>query len=661
MGRKAPFGGRVDNLLGAVVLMLLAVFMLARPQSGLVPFPEFLLSPLFAAVVFAGLVSGFMWPQSRLTMPRGELTPFHACLITGLAVLVALPMSVGPLTAWWDVSGYMDSQTYDLDAHLIATGELPQGDGFVMPLYQYGMAALYYTFGHFFAVQQVVNLAFALTTIVLLTATAWELFRDRVGVVVVAVLAATTTQLRAFITHTQIENWYVPLVAACVYAWARYRNRPIASRVAVLGLLVGLALNCRTQGAFFFALLCLAPVFIAGLPWNRRIVHVLAAGLIAGATLIPWSVRNYVYEGRFSPASEQATIGLLFNHREVGFYGIRWDLHSWRAVLEKYEREIPDMAARYEAIRRDGLRNTFGDPAWLARAVYWRSLAFYGLLPPGIWMPSGPEPTNWAQAWPGYVYWGFTSLCLITISALGVIRRPNRTTGFLALGIAGNLAVLVFASNSDPRMSFPVLPLHILLAAAVFAPVRAPDAGAMMTTRPRRARRLPIAVGAIATVVLTVAFCRTVIGKPHAYRALQEPALLVSASAFEQRRAETSAYSLVEPAQLANVADLPPPGSRVRMRVRLSNYMLPPKWAGQFDYLPRFATDPTREVYYYACADGCSGTAVGAYWIGVTYFGAVAPTIVREGDWVTIAGRVLDPQPKPRWLLLWVHAETVAP
>jgi hypothetical protein len=142
---------------------------------------------------------------------------------------------------------------------------------------------------------------------------------------------------------------------------------------------------------------------------------------------------------------------------------------------------------------------------------------------------------------------------------------------------------------------------------------------------------------------------------------LQEPALLVSASAFEQRRAETSAYSLVEPAQLANVADLPPPGSRVRMRVRLSNYMLPPKWAGQFDYLPRFATDPTREVYYYACADGCSGTAVGAYWIGVTYFGAVAPTIVREGDWVTIAGRVLDPQPKPRWLLLWVHAETVAP
>jgi 4-amino-4-deoxy-L-arabinose transferase-like glycosyltransferase len=653
-GRKAPLRRRVDNLLRAGAVLLLAVFMLARPESGLSPFPRFLLSPLFAGVALAGFVAGIMWRSPDRAAAVGEMRMWHTWAIVAIAVLVALPAIVRPLVTWWDISGYMDSHTYDHDAHRIATGEAPQGNGFVMPLYQYGMAVLYYAFGHFFAVQQVVNLLFALLTVALLVLTAWELFRDRIAVIVVAVLASTTTELRAFVTLTQIENWYVPIVAACLYAWARYRSRPIASRIAVLGLLVGIGLNCRTQGAFFFALLCLAPVFVARVPWRQRIAQVLIAGTVAGGTLIPWTLRNYVYEGRFSPASEQATIGLLFNHRNVGFYGLRWDLQSWQDVLAEYERTIPDRAARDAAIRRDALGNTFGDPAWLARAVYWRSLAFYGLLPPGIWAPDGPEPTNWAEALPGYVYYGFPSLCLITLSVFGLIRRPDRTTAFLALGILANLAVLVFASHTEARISFPVLPLHMLLAAAIFAPARSPDNVAAAHWRdPRRPRRLPIAVVAVAAVLLTLAFARMVIGREHAYRPLREPALLVSPSAYEQRRAETAAYTFVYGSRLANANDLPRPGSRIRLRVRLTNYMLPPKSAGAVPYLPRFATDPERETYYYAAAEG------GAHFVGVTYFGAVAPTVVREGDLVMIEGRVLDAVPS-LGLPLWIHAETVA-
>jgi hypothetical protein len=81
--------------------------------------------------------------------------------------------------------------------------------------------------------------------------------------------------------------------------------------------------------------------------------------------------------------------------------------------------------------------------------------------------------------------------------------------------------------------------------------------------------------------------------------------------------------------------------------------MLPPKSAGAVPYLPRFATDPERETYYYAAAEG------GAHFVGVTYFGAVAPTVVREGDLVMIEGRVLDAVPS-LGLPLWIHAETVA-
>jgi hypothetical protein len=440
-----------------------------------------------------------------------------------------------------------------------------------------------------------------------------------------------------------------------LYAWARYRSRPVASRIAIVGFLVGVGLNCRTQGAFFFALLCASPLAVANLPWRRRLAHVMLAGVVAAATLIPWTLRNYVYEGRFSPASEQATIGLLFNHRDVGFYGLRWDLRSWHDVLAEYERRFTDRAARDAAIRRDAVRNTFGDPAWLARAVYWRSLAFYGLLPPGIWAPQGPQPTNWAVEWKAYVYYGFPALCFLTISLLGLMRRPDRTTGFLALGVVANLAVLVFASQTEARISFPVLPLHMLLAAAVFAPVRAVrDVPAVRPDGARRARRMAVVL-AVATVLVTLFFSRMAIGRHHAYRALREPSLLVSASAFDERRAATVGYQLIDVEQLDRPAGLPTPGSRVRIRVRLTNYMLPPKSAGAVAYLPRFASDPTREIYYYAAAEGSP------HWVGVTYFGAVAPATVREGDLVMIEGRVLDGKASGALSVpLWIHAETVA-
>src|SRR5262249_34077269 len=41
-------------------------------------------------------------------------------------------------------------------------------------------------------------------------------------------------------------------------------------------------------------------------------------------------------------------------------------------------------------------------------------------------------------------------------------------------------------------------------------------------------------------------------------------------------------------------------GRVVRLRFIVSNYMMPPKFAGRVGYMPAFSTDPNGDTYYYA-------------------------------------------------------------
>lgn len=633
-----------------VLLAALAALVLWQPESSM-PFDlSFFARPLVLGIAALGMVLGYR----RLTLlPAWAIASRGAAIAVVIgAVLVSLPGTLTAVVQWWNISGFMDSHMYDIDAHRIATGEAIEGNSFVMPLYQYGMASLYYVFGHFFFVQQLANVLWLTAFVVLLTLAAYELFRDVRAAAVMAVVAALTSQFRLFVKITQIENWYLPLVAAILFAWTRYRSVPTLRRAVWLGVAIGLAFNCRSQGAFFFAVMCLAPMIHRDLAWRARFAHTVVIGVIVGASLIPWSTRNYIYEGRFEPSSDQASIGLLFNDHRVGFYGIRWDLYSWQRVLEEYEAKFPDKNERFAAIRRDAIANTIGSPLWWSRAFGWRTLSFYGLLPPGVWGVNGVEPTDWAKEWRGYVYNGLVPLILIGLSLLGLLRRPTRDAWFLGAAIFANLAVMLVASQREARISFPVFPLHVLLGLALvlpFAPTQPPGAAA-----PRR--RLPVVryglVGLAAALVL-VAVLRISVGRNNSYAPLMESALVQSGSAIDAHRASGLEYRDVDAATIAS-GPAPAPGERIRVRLRLTNYMLPPKSAGWVDYLPRYASDPAREQYFYA------RTEDGVHYLGVTYFGAVATGRVRENDLVTVEGRVLDGQPVPLLKLpFWLHAEAI--
>jgi hypothetical protein len=644
--------GDPRRLVTVIVLLAIAVMVLWNPQSGTELSPRWLLPPEALSLIPIGVLVGVVGRRWRGAMPAATTVRHLPLIIVAAFVVLALPGTVAPVAEWWNISGYMDSQMYDIDAHRIATGDAVQGNAFVMPLYQYGMAALYFVFGHFFFVQQVANIAMQLAFVALLILAAWRLFGDYRAAVLMGIMTALTFQFRQFVKITQIENWYVPLVALIIFTWTRYRSRPSLARAAALAVAIGLAFNCRSQGAFFFAWMCLAPLVQVGASVRTRLAHTAVIGAIVAATLLPWSLRNYVYEGRFSPSSDQATVGLLFNDHRVGFYGLRWDLYSWQIVLAEYEAKYPDKNERFQAIQRDAVANTVGDPAWWARAFGWRSLSFYGLLPPGVFAPTGVIPTDWSVEWRPYVYNRITSLALIATSLLGLVVRPGRDSLFLFGAIFANLAVMLFGSQTEPRISFPVLPLHMLLALSAIFPFTRAGAEPVMPRRTGSWLTSPYLVTTAALVPLCM-MAWILVGRPNRFAPLMEDAIVVAPTAIEAHRLRSGDYTDIDAAQIA-AGEVPAPGSRVRIRVRVSNYMLPPKSAGAVDYLPRFASEPEREQYFYApLADG---TKV----LGITYFGAVADRQIREYDHVTVEGRVLDGKPVPLLNIpFWLHAEAI--
>ena len=621
--------GRKQRTLEAALIVGLA-FVIRRPAA-------FHLSsewPLLAVSVLAALWINRPAAHRVRAYVRRCWEGISIGRVIAIGVVISLPGLLLPLARRWDMSGFYDAQQYDRDAHWIATWTVPAGNSFVMPLYQYGMAFFYLVFGHFFYVQQVVNVLMAILTVVLLGLTAWNLFRRKGAVAIAVLVGALLDELHMFLDMTQIENWYVPAIALTVWTASWYWRSPSTRHAAALGLAAGLAFNIRSQGIFYFAVLCIAPWFVTGLTRASRARHSLVAALVVALSLLPWSLRNYVVDGRFTPSSDQGTVALLFNHPQVGFYGLRYDLAPWWTIYGQYERQYPDKSVRFRIMRQEFIRNLKADPARHARAVFWRSLAFYGLLPPGILDPAGPRATDWAVQWRPYVVGRFMALFFLAASLVGIVRRPGRLTAFLALCILGNLGVLFFASQNDRRICYPVLPLHLFLAlCAAFPPALVAGDNDTVLGFPRDERTRRGLARLVTGLLVFFGFAYVTFGRFNQWAPLREKAVVVEPTTTIDRS--------TRPLNRIIRLDLPVRvGERVRLRALVTNEQLPPKNDTDRREVPWFAAHPRRETYYHATVVGPGGT------VGVTYFGAMLGSPLREGDLVEIEG-VLLVTPKP--------------
>lgn len=607
---------------------------------------------LFAALAAAAGIAAFRLcahPLGHAFRERMENPQTLRLAIAALAAFAFLA-ALEAVVRHWDVPGWGDSIMYDWISHQIALGVMPAGHSYYMPVYQYGMAALYYVFGHFYFVQQLGNLALAPVTVVLLCMSARNIFRSPWAVLLVGAMGASDDVLRHIPYLPQIENWYVPALSSAVFAATNYFRSPSIRNLALLALAAGLVFEMRAQAAFFAAFLLLAPLFLRDMRLALRLRHFAVLGVIFAATLLPWTLRNYSVDGRFSPVGTQGAQHIARSNTDVTFYGIRRDLAPPAPVIEGDEK------SRNEAAEHTAFERVFGHPSVLIRAAPWRVLAFYGLLPPGVWDTAGVRPTDWRREGPEYLLRVFPVLCLIGASGLGLLLHPGRATLFLLGAIVSNFAVAFFVGFGEPRLSFPVHVLHVLLgAAAAFVP-RLEFAGlAMPQSPPWRWRRV---VALVCGLFLLAAGLHATLGRAYALRELTGRPAAYDPDA-------TIAAALPDLAALAPPKLLGPkfagvsahPGDRVRAVVLLTNDQLPVKYyAFPMPDYPDFTADPKTPIYYRTfLLDPAGGTDFYYFrQIGIDVSGAVFDRPLHENDVVETEGEVLGVGDTG---LVWLHAD----
>lgn len=627
-----------------------------------------------AATIFVGGLLALIMLRNR-PMPDVEslCRPWFNTGVLTLCLLAVIATAAPVLNAW-DQPSWSDASTYDRLAHAIAVGDLPAGRSDYMPVYQFGSGALYWAFGHFFFVPQVVNLGLSAVTVLLIALSARSLFQSAGAGLVAGLLASSHDYLRYTPNMMTIENWYVPALALALYCAVRFLTAPTALKAVLLALAVGLLFGIRVQGAFFCAFLILTPLFASQLSIGNRLRYCVVAGIVFVATLTPWTVRNFIQDGRLSPGTTQAAGQMVYTTDARPFYGIRRGFGT-EEIRREWTEKYPDPEERKAAMSRHGWLLPLTDPklVWL-EAVPWRALAFYGLLPPGVWDNDGVRPTNWRTEGLAYALQVGPVGMLLLASLIGIIYvRPHRMAVFLLGTIGANLAIIVFAGFSEPRVSYPVFPMHMLLAAVPFALLGARPAFGSTATGETKTRWYPVAAGTI-SIGAFIAFAlvsRALFGGAYAYRPLTAETV-VDPSIRIDRAIPDLTCNPAPAGEVSKEGDFRVIPKRVRMRVIATNYHLPVKYYGlsssdsgtALKGYPKFASSAAQPIYFEArlAPNSCPGLSNRAdkVIVGLAVEGARTNQRLREGDLIEFEGVLQAESVTERVHWYWIAAKSVS-
>jgi hypothetical protein len=640
---KSFFGAMRLVLLAAVALVLLVR---GAPHNNPAVYAVFehygfvgLLVAVVAVIGFGGLAGGWLAARGQLPGIVSALTEPRRLrwALAGFALL-ALLAALEQVVRYWDVPGWGDAIFWDRIAHLIARGDLPQGHSYYMPVYQYGAGLLYRLFGHAFAVQQVANVLWAPVTVIALCMAARLVTRDAWVVLIVGALASTQDYLRYTPHVMQIENWYIPILALALWAALRWRVKGGTWAAVGLGALAGLAFETRAQGAFFVTLLLLAPLVLAcGLSWRRRIYATAIAVAVFCAVLTPWTIRNGLVDGRWSATGTQGVVHMVVATDSRTFYGIRRDLGG-AEVSAEWKVRYPDVGERQRAMASHVINHLFTQPSEVASGAAWRSLAFYGLLPEGVWAAGGPQPTDWRATGKTWLLRNLATLCILLAAGLGLAVRRDRTGLFLLAGVLANMVPVLVVGFTEARLHYPVLCLLFLMTGMGLGGRK--DGETLVLVRSPKGRR--VLFGAALAGMAGLAAVDIAVDVP-LFRPVQEPLLRVG----EVPPSDAAASDLTPRLRATGVSGAPAPGLSTGMSVRvtaaMTNHHLPVRWyAETVQGFPVFASDPSQPAYFRGIVVGSDG---GYEWgvssqVAVRLASAVADGILVEDDIAEIEGRV---------------------
>jgi 4-amino-4-deoxy-L-arabinose transferase-like glycosyltransferase len=303
-----------------------------------------------------------------------------------------------------------------------------------------------------------------------------------VGVVLVGLIATRLAGSRAGLAAALIAACYPPLVWISAYAYSeaiawpiglavvwvfdrRAADRSGVSSVLAAGALTGAAILIRPGMIIFLALAAL------WLMIRRAPSRALAFAVAAVFVVAPWTIRNYLHEGRFvAVASEGGVTFWTGNHPHAIGEG---DL----AANPELKRDALVLRAQHPTLTEDEMERVYYHEAfgWIG-AHPWRWLAleirkiFYLVVPIG----------------PSYRLHSFRYLAasllsyglLLPAAVIGFWRaRPRRGTvpGLWLLGGSAVLMCLIFFPQE--RFRIPMIdPVLVVCAACSVAGVRQGDA-----------------------------------------------------------------------------------------------------------------------------------------------------------------------------------------
>jgi len=305
------------------------------------------------------------------------------------------------------------------------------------PFYPFFLAAVYGVCGHSHLAVEVVQAAVGSGTAVLLYGLGLRIWPA--AALPAGLLAAVYGPLAASAAEVMSETWFTFWLVLAVFLLSA------PGRWGALlggGVAIGLAALTRPVGLLLWPAFALVALRASPRQGLRRSLWV---GLALAATLLPWTVRNYLVHGALVPISTHG-----------GF------------ILARSNSELPDW--RQERGWGIGQETFVQYPTEIERDHHWRQqgLAFIAAHP-GTYLRLSAE--RFLRCWyffePGYNFW-FT--LILPFFVLGLWRCGGRE-GFLFLSvlIALSLAAFSLVLYGSVRFRLPLEPFFILFAAAAGA------------------------------------------------------------------------------------------------------------------------------------------------------------------------------------------------
>lgn len=380
-----------------------------------------------------------------------------------LALILLVPVQPGSDAGWYLTRAFTLLESGSYSENGLYTAYWPIGyPGFLSLLFKIN--------GPSVLAAQVANLIFASASFWLLYALAKRLFADESGARLAVLLLTLYPNQIAYVPLLLTEHMYTcVLLLGCLVLLVRKRW----SSVVIAGFLFGLATLVKTQTIVVAPVLALFAGYHRGSahPLLGALIKAVVVGVIALATVSPWTYRNYQVFGTFILVSTNGGMNMLIgnNPSVVGGYAI--------SVSED---DPLVKAARFSAADQVAADRRARELAWAW--IMENPAQFLSLVPKKVfrlWAPDGEGEWEYQRGAPSYEQniWAFQTvrianqcfyLAILVLSAGAFVRLVKRRAApelFLGFVLAGLTTIQCIVLFGQSRFHFPVMPFLICYAA----------------------------------------------------------------------------------------------------------------------------------------------------------------------------------------------------